>query len=101
MDISAGNAERYPPVTHSSLTYTYRRKIGTLTTKISADLYNDVNKLWQEATKKVPEGAALHYTIQPLTTSAVQAGRDRGGNMLGLEKVPQNCKSSPTHKPPP
>ncbi|KAK7737297.1 hypothetical protein SLS53_006600 [Cytospora paraplurivora] len=67
-----------------------KRKIGTLTTKISADLYNEVNQLWQEATKKVPEGAMLHYTIQPLTTSAVQAGHDRGGNMLGLEKVPQN-----------
>lgn len=73
-------------------TYIYRRKIGTLTTKLSSDLYNEVNEIWQEVSKKVPDGAMLHYTIQPLTTLAVQAGEDRGGNMLGLQKVPQCCK---------
>jgi hypothetical protein len=67
------------------------RKIGTLTTRISADLYNEVNKCWQDAIKKVPDGGSLHYTVQPLATAAVQAGEDRGGNSMGLEKVPQCC----------
>lgn len=55
------------------------------------DLYDEVNRCWQEAIKKVPEGGMLHYTVQPLASAAVQAGEDRGGNSMGLEKVPQCC----------
>ncbi|ROV99464.1 hypothetical protein VMCG_06301 [Cytospora schulzeri] len=69
--------------------HSLKRKIGTLTTRLGSDLYNEVHELYQEVIKKVPQGAMLHYTIQPLSTLAVQAGEDRGGNMMGLEKVPQ------------
>lgn len=46
----------------------------------------------EKISKKVLEGVMFHYTIQPLSTHAVQAGQDRGENMLGLQKVPQNCQ---------
>ncbi|KAK2598780.1 hypothetical protein N8I77_012167 [Diaporthe amygdali] len=65
------------------------RKIGTVTTKVSADLYDEVNRIWQSSNKKVPEGGMLHYTIQPLSSTSVKAGEEAGGNSMGLEKVPQ------------
>ncbi|KAL1862680.1 hypothetical protein Daus18300_008478 [Diaporthe australafricana] len=61
------------------------RKIGTVTTNISADLYDEVNRCWQEAIKKVPNGGSLHYTVQPLASTAVQAGEDRGGWVFTAE----------------
>ncbi|KAI1858520.1 uncharacterized protein JN550_012567 [Neoarthrinium moseri] len=72
--------------------FSLNRKIATLTTKLSQELYDDVYKLWQGISKKIPDGAMLHYTIQPLSTHAVQAGEHRGANMLGLKKIPQTCK---------
>ncbi|KAG6366579.1 hypothetical protein INS49_000757 [Diaporthe citri] len=62
------------------------RKIGCVTTKISVDLYDEVNKCWQEAIKKVPEGGTLHYTVQPVATAAVQAGKDRGAEKIAKDK---------------
>lgn len=40
----------------------------------------------------MPAGAVVHYTIFPVGSSSVQAGEDRGGNIMGIEKVPQTCK---------
>ncbi|GAB1318345.1 hypothetical protein MFIFM68171_08555 [Madurella fahalii] len=40
---------------------------------------------------KLPKGYVLHFTAQLVGTAAVQAGKDRGGNMLGLQKIPQCC----------
>lgn len=63
-----------------------------MTTKLSHELYEDVYKLWTEVCKTLPADAALHYTIQPFGRAGVQAGNDRGGNIMGHESIPQCCK---------
>ncbi|KAF3067391.1 Bifunctional solanapyrone synthase [Daldinia childiae] len=65
---------------------------ATMTTKISCELYEKGHRLWKDIVEKLPRTVDLHWTIQPLTQEAVRAGEDRGGNVLGLEKVPQSCK---------
>ncbi|PYI05444.1 6-hydroxy-D-nicotine oxidase [Aspergillus sclerotiicarbonarius CBS 121057] len=66
-----------------------KRSICTVTTQASHDLYEEVYKAWVEVCKSLPTGAVLHYTIQPLGKAGVQAGKDRGENIMGLESVPQ------------
>ncbi|KXX73112.1 Bifunctional solanapyrone synthase [Madurella mycetomatis] len=66
-----------------------KRRICSLTTRISQDLYEGIYKLYQGALGELPKGYVLHFTAQPVGTAAVQAGEDRGGNTLGLEKIPQ------------
>ncbi|KAI1492419.1 hypothetical protein F5X96DRAFT_691612 [Biscogniauxia mediterranea] len=66
-----------------------KRAISTVATKVSNDLYAEVHKAWLDATKKLPPGTTLSYTIQPVSKAAVRAGKDRGGNILGLEEVSQ------------
>lgn len=69
-----------------------RRAIYTMTTKVSQELYEDVYKLWTEVCKTLPAGCILHYTIQPFGKAGVQAGKDRGGNIMGHESISQCCK---------
>ncbi|KAI5926035.1 hypothetical protein F4810DRAFT_708117 [Camillea tinctor] len=66
-----------------------KRAISTVATKVSNELYAEVHKAWLDATKKLPPGTTLSYTIQPVSKAAVKAGKDRGGNILGLEEVSQ------------
>ncbi|OKL57121.1 hypothetical protein UA08_07505 [Talaromyces atroroseus] len=66
-----------------------KRTIGTVTTKVSQELYEEVYSLWMETCKYLPAGSVLHYTIQPVGSAGVQVGRDRGDNVMGLESVPQ------------
>ncbi|KAJ5663604.1 6-hydroxy-D-nicotine oxidase [Penicillium longicatenatum] len=66
-----------------------KRAICTMTTKVSQELYEDVYKSWTEICKTLPTDAVLHYTIQPFGKAGVQAGKDRGGNIMGHESVPQ------------
>jgi hypothetical protein len=66
-----------------------KRAVASVTTKFSQKLYDEVHLKWTEAVKKLPEGGLLYYTIQPVGTSAVQIGQERGGNILGLKNVPQ------------
>ncbi|RAK73801.1 FAD-binding oxidoreductase [Aspergillus fijiensis CBS 313.89] len=65
------------------------RAITSVTTRVSHDLYDRVYLCWTQLRKTLPAGCALHYTIQPMGTAGVQAGSDRGGNIMGLEAVPQ------------
>ncbi|KAJ3534208.1 hypothetical protein NM208_g7635 [Fusarium decemcellulare] len=65
------------------------RTIGTITTKVSQDLYTDVYKAWLEISQTLPEGAVLHHTIQPIGTACIRAAENNGGNIMGLEEVPQ------------
>ncbi|KAF4991537.1 hypothetical protein FDECE_14011 [Fusarium decemcellulare] len=65
------------------------RTIGTVTTKMSQDLYADVYKAWLEISQTLPEGAVLHHTIQPIGTACIRAAKNNGGNIMGLEEVPQ------------
>lgn len=48
-------------------------------------------KTWVGVRKTLPVDTVLHYTIQPVGTAAVQAGKDRGENIMGHESVPQCC----------
>ncbi|KAE8411403.1 6-hydroxy-D-nicotine oxidase [Aspergillus pseudocaelatus] len=48
-----------------------------------------VYKSWTEVCKALPSGCILHYTIQPMGKAGVQAGKDRGGNIMGHESIPQ------------
>ncbi|KAL4905011.1 hypothetical protein BDW74DRAFT_185452 [Aspergillus multicolor] len=66
-----------------------KRCICTATTRISHDLYEEVNKVWVEVCKTLPPDAVLHYTIQPFGKAGVHAGKDRGENIMGLASVPQ------------
>ncbi|KAF7532617.1 hypothetical protein G7054_g7835 [Neopestalotiopsis clavispora] len=66
-----------------------KRAVAALSTKVSHDLYADIYGSWQSGTSTLATGVDLHFTIQPVGTACVQAGQSRGGNVLGLEKVPQ------------
>ncbi|GAQ44259.1 hypothetical protein AtubIFM55763_011527 [Aspergillus tubingensis] len=66
-----------------------KRSICTVTTRNSPELYEEVYKTWVEVRKTLPADTVLHYTIQPVGTAAVQAGKDRGENIMGHESVPQ------------
>jgi hypothetical protein len=72
----------------------FRRAVTTLSAKASYDLYADIHRSWQDGISGLAESVDLHFTIQPIGTACVQAGQDHGGNILGLEKVPQCCKST-------
>jgi hypothetical protein len=63
---------------------------------VSHELYVEVFHAWQEVCKTLPTGVNLHFTIQPVSSGGVQAGEDQGGNIMGLEKVPQCCQYIPT-----
>lgn len=71
-----------------------RRRILSMTTRISQELYEGIYHLYQEVVQELPKDYVLHFTAQPVGTAAVQAGEDRGGNSLGLEKIPQTCALS-------
>ncbi|KAL4790312.1 6-hydroxy-D-nicotine oxidase [Aspergillus venezuelensis] len=66
-----------------------KRYVGTLSTKYSEDLYEDVYLAWRKALPKIPDGGVLHYTIQPLGAVCVEKSEDFGGNVLGLESCAQ------------
>ncbi|KAJ3464807.1 hypothetical protein MRS44_009593 [Fusarium solani] len=67
------------------------RSIGTVTTTVSENLYVEVYNAWNETVKDLPQGAVLHYTIQPIGAACIQAGKAKGGNVMGLQGTPQCC----------
>ncbi|KAE8334942.1 hypothetical protein BDV24DRAFT_156451 [Aspergillus arachidicola] len=56
-----------------------KRAVCSVTTQVSQELYEDT----------LPAGCVLHYTIQPMGKPGVQAGGDRGENIMGHESIPQ------------
>lgn len=64
-----------------------------MTTRISHELYVEGHQCYKEIVAHLPDSVSLHWSIQPLTQAAVAAGKDRGGNILGLENVSQSCKN--------
>ncbi|KAJ5690711.1 hypothetical protein N7462_005103 [Penicillium macrosclerotiorum] len=66
-----------------------KRTISTVTTKVSQELYEGVYKLWTDICKTLSSDCVLHYTIQPIGKAGIQAGKDRGENIMGLESVSQ------------
>ncbi|KAL6365689.1 hypothetical protein LRP88_01690 [Fusarium phalaenopsidis] len=65
------------------------RSIVTVTTTVSESLYVEVYNAWNETVKDLPQGAVLHYTIQPIGTACIQAGKAKGGNLMGPQETPQ------------
>ncbi|KAE8134245.1 hypothetical protein BDV38DRAFT_295494 [Aspergillus pseudotamarii] len=66
-----------------------KRATCTVTTQVSQELYEEVYKSWTEVCKTLPSGCVLHYTIQLMGKAGVQAGKDRGENIMGHESIPQ------------
>ncbi|KAI1275439.1 hypothetical protein F5Y07DRAFT_400433 [Xylaria sp. FL0933] len=66
-----------------------KRTIGSATTKASYDLYIEVYKAWKGIVSKLPARVDFHYTIQPVSASAVEVGNKQGGNIMGLQKESQ------------
>ncbi|KAI0154982.1 6-hydroxy-D-nicotine oxidase [Xylariaceae sp. FL1272] len=64
-----------------------RRTQSTATTKFSLELYVKAHEAFLEADSTSP--ADLFYTIQPISTSAVDKGIVTGPNILGLDRLPQ------------
>ncbi|PVI05736.1 FAD-binding domain-containing protein [Periconia macrospinosa] len=64
----------------------------TMTTRVQPDLYERGHEAWKAVVEHLSPAADLHWSIQPLTQRAVQAGRRLGGgNTLGLVDTPQSC----------
>ncbi|RMZ36093.1 hypothetical protein CA14_009715 [Aspergillus flavus] len=66
-----------------------KRAVCSVTTQVSQELYEEVYKSWTEVCKTLPAGCVLHYTIQPMGKAGVEAGKDRGENIMGHESIPQ------------
>ncbi|KAK8036501.1 FAD-binding domain-containing protein [Apiospora marii] len=62
----------------------------TMTSRISQELYEENFEYCKDILAKLPATVSLHWSIQPLSQAAVEAGEKRGGNILGLQKVPQS-----------
>ncbi|KAI1348002.1 6-hydroxy-D-nicotine oxidase [Xylaria sp. FL0043] len=65
-----------------------RRTQSAATIKVDLDLYIKAHELYIEANKT--SVSDIFYTIQPLSTSAVQQGEAKGGNIMGIPRVAQN-----------
>ncbi|KAK7751446.1 hypothetical protein SLS62_006531 [Diatrype stigma] len=68
----------------------YRRAHATTSSTVSKQLYVQVHELRNELRGAHPKMANLSYTIQPLSTTAIQIGQDRGTNTMGIQNVPQS-----------
>ncbi|EFY94039.2 6-hydroxy-D-nicotine oxidase [Metarhizium robertsii ARSEF 23] len=62
----------------------------TTMTKVSHELLHQGYQIWKDIVDQLPRAVNVHWSTQPLTQAAVMAGRNSGGNILGLEKVPQS-----------
>ncbi|KAI0506263.1 hypothetical protein F5B22DRAFT_639287 [Xylaria bambusicola] len=71
------------------LTPPTRRLISTVTTKVSYDFYLAVHQFWLDTANHQPGIDSLSYNIQPASPATAQLGKDKGENVLGLEKVTQ------------
>ncbi|KAI0391556.1 FAD-binding domain-containing protein [Xylariaceae sp. FL0594] len=66
-----------------------RRQYASQGSKVSANLYIKVYRLYQEIVDKYGEAVELSYSLQPAPTAAIKHGEKLGGNIMGLEEVPQ------------
>ncbi|XXG96804.1 hypothetical protein Hte_003095 [Hypoxylon texense] len=72
------------PATH------LRRHVSMASSKVSYDLYLDIHKHWLAMLEKYPGAGNMFYALQPLSTAVAQLAEARGGNTLGIERVPQS-----------
>ncbi|GMF80345.1 unnamed protein product [Aspergillus oryzae] len=77
------------PTTNGTLLSLAQAIVCSVTTQVSQELYEEVYKSWTEVCKTLPAGCVLHYTIQPMGKAGVEAGKDRGENIMGHESIPQ------------
>ncbi|KAI1273202.1 hypothetical protein F5Y07DRAFT_402687 [Xylaria sp. FL0933] len=103
--LAAGNGMEVVPWTDgtimslvNSIQYTEpsaQRTQSAATIKVDLDLYIKAHELYVEASKT--SVFDIFYTIQPLSTSAVQQGEAKGGNIMGIPKVAQNFGANSWH----
>ncbi|KAH9890763.1 FAD-binding domain-containing protein [Xylariomycetidae sp. FL2044] len=67
-----------------------RRQYASQASKVDSDFYVAVYEHYQQVVQKYPAAGNLSYSIQPTPTAAIDAGEDRGKNILGLDRVPQS-----------
>lgn len=67
-----------------------RRQYASQASKVDADFYIAIYEHYQQVIQKYPAAGNLSYSIQPATTATVDAGKERGGNILRLDRVPQS-----------
>ncbi|KAI0889805.1 6-hydroxy-D-nicotine oxidase [Annulohypoxylon maeteangense] len=71
------------PATH------LRRQVYTASTKLSYDMYLNIHKHWLGMLEKNPGAGNMFYAIPPVSTNVSQLAEARGGNPMGIERVPQ------------
>ncbi|KAI1264929.1 6-hydroxy-D-nicotine oxidase [Xylariaceae sp. FL1019] len=65
-----------------------RRTQSATTMKVDLDLYIKAHRLYIEKLKTAVSD--IFYTIQPLSSRAVQQGEEKGDNIMGIPKLAQN-----------
>ncbi|KAI8957882.1 FAD-binding domain-containing protein [Daldinia sp. FL1419] len=61
----------------------------TFSHKADADLMVELYDIFTEETKSLPTGASAIWVPNPIAASVATIGKQHGGNLLGLEEVPQ------------
>lgn len=71
-----------------------RRDAFGITTRPNAEFYTLAYNRWRQTADQLYEetGCDINMVVQPLTTSAMQIGRENGGNALNAAVEPQQCK---------
>lgn len=65
----------------------------TFTHEADGDMMVALYDIFQEEIANLPTGAAGVWVPNPIAASVATKGKQYGGNLLGLEEVPQQCKS--------
>ncbi|KAF2018537.1 FAD-binding domain-containing protein [Aaosphaeria arxii CBS 175.79] len=72
-----------------------RREPHVVSYELSLDLYTDVYERYRSILNSSSAPSAnLSYTIQPMGSAAVAAGKMQGGNIMGIPQVPQSWHAS-------
>ncbi|KAI1372705.1 FAD-binding domain-containing protein [Hypoxylon crocopeplum] len=82
LDILALTGSRFP-------TGEVRTYGETFTHKADADLMVQLYDIFTEETASLPSGASAVWVPNPIAASVATLGKQRGGNLLGLQAVPQ------------
>ncbi|KAI1208962.1 FAD-binding domain-containing protein [Annulohypoxylon truncatum] len=61
----------------------------TFTHKVNADLNVDLYNIFVEETANLPSGASGAWVPNPIAASVATVGKQYGGNLIGLQEVPQ------------
>jgi hypothetical protein len=72
----------------------------TFSHKVDGDFMAQIYGIFAEEIADLPAGATGTWVPTALAASMVEKGKQHGGNLLGLEEIPQQCKPAPKpHRP--